>query len=103
MIVSWEDWSIYPSPPPDGGVPSISTSLNFQVVLSANGNVEYRYGSMSGAGAIGATTGAQRAQGSSATTWIDIGPAASPININSGTAPGIQPNTAYFYQLALNR
>lgn len=89
VTVSWENWGVY--------TPADVTELNFQVVIRANGNVEYRYGNMTGTG-----TGASRALGSSATTWIDIGPAASSININSST-PGLAPNSAYLYELSLNR
>ncbi|MBL8920597.1 MAG: lamin tail domain-containing protein [Myxococcaceae bacterium] len=96
VVVSWENWSIWTL------TTGLTTDLNFQVVLRANGDVEYRFGTMTGAGGSGTGTGVLRAAGSSATTWIDIGPAASPININSGV-PGIQSNTAYFYELALNR
>jgi hypothetical protein len=96
VTVSWENWGIYTS------TVGLTTDLNFQVVLRANGNVEYRFGTMTGAGGSGTGTGALRAAGSSATTWIDIGPAASPINVASGV-PGIQSNSAYFYELSLNR
>ena len=94
VIVSWENWAIYTT------TAGLTTSLDFQAILRANGDLEYRYGSMTGGGGSGTTAGSLRAQGSSATTWVDIGPAASPININTAA---IQPNTAYFYQLALNR
>jgi hypothetical protein len=81
VIVSWESWGIF----------GATASIDFQVVLYANGDVEYRYGAL---------TGGVRALGSGATSWIDIGPGASIINVN---APLLVPNTAFFYQLALNR
>jgi hypothetical protein len=81
VYISWENWGFF----------FATGSVDFQVVLYANGDVEYRYGAL---------TGGVRALGSSATTWIDIGPAASAINVNSAA---LTPNSAYFYQLALNR
>ena len=81
MYISWENWGFFLAP----GV------VNVQLVLYANGDVEYRYGAL---------TGGSLALGGEATTWIDIGPAASIINADS---PSLVPNTAYYYQLALNR
>ena len=81
VYLSWENWGFF----------FATGSVDFQVVLYANGDVEYRYGAL---------TGGVRALGSSATTWIDIGPAASAINVNSAA---LSPNSAYFYELALNR
>ncbi|MDP3502237.1 MAG: lamin tail domain-containing protein [Myxococcales bacterium] len=81
VYVSWENWGHFDGP----------ASIDMQAVLYANGDVEYRYGAL---------TGGPLALGSAGTTWIDIGPAASSINVNS---PSLVPNTAFYYQLALNR
>ena len=82
-IISWEDWRCF----------AATQSLNFQVKLFDNGNIEYHYGTMTGA----ATT----TQGSSATSWLEdrFGKSAATININS-IAPGIQPNTGFRYTYA---
>ncbi len=87
-IVSWETWKIW------GTFPGMA--LNFQVKFLANGNIEYHYGAMT---AGTASTGAARAAGSSATTWMDAvtGRAASSYNVNSSTAPGVAPNSAVRY------
>jgi hypothetical protein len=88
VTVSWENWSLFSS--------SNVSDLNFQAILRANGDVEFVFGTMSGAGPSAAD-----ARGLGATTWIDIGPAAAAININS-TTPGITPNTAFRYVLSEN-
>ncbi|MBL8934570.1 MAG: hypothetical protein JNM69_08445 [Archangium sp.] len=83
VVISWENWGFFLA----------AGSINVQLVLFANGDVEFRYGTLGGG---------VRAQGSSATTWIDIGPAASTINVNS-SSPGLVSDSSYFFQLALNR
>ncbi len=93
VTVSWENWAVWTA------TTGFVTDLNFQVVLRVNGEVEFRYGTMSGTGGTGTTAAPNRALGSSATTWIDIGPAAASINVNTPTAPGIAPNSAFLYQL----
>jgi hypothetical protein len=106
VTVSWEHWAVWTSPTSSTITNSIVQDLNFQIVIRANGNVEFRYGTMSGSGArtinssgnVTGSTGAQLAAGSLATSWIDIGPAATALNINSAS-PGIQPNSAFFFEL----
>ncbi|MBX5482868.1 MAG: lamin tail domain-containing protein [Myxococcaceae bacterium] len=82
-IVSWENWKVW----------LYSTQLNFQVVFhEASGDIEFRYGAMTGADA-------DRAHGISATTWLEnaAGTAALVYNVNSATAPGIASNTSIYF------
>ncbi|MBM4780589.1 MAG: hypothetical protein GQE15_23065 [Archangiaceae bacterium] len=86
VTVSWENWSLYAADSTN------TANLNFQVIIRANQEIEFVYGTMTGTGSV-----ATRAIGDSATTWIDLGLVAAPININSAT-PGIQSNTAFVYR-----
>lgn len=80
-VISWQDFRIY----------ATTSSLNFQVKLFDDGAIEFHYGSFSGPSG----SSADRATGSSATSWIERldGSGALPININ--TAGGIQPNSGW--------
>lgn len=89
VTISWERWSFFSASATN------PADLNFQVVLFENGNIEFRYGTMTGTGSM-----AQRALGSEATVWVDIGPAAAPFSIN---APNVVPNSAIRYELTTNR
>ncbi|MFT3837462.1 MAG: lamin tail domain-containing protein [Myxococcaceae bacterium] len=81
-IISWEQWKTYFG----------TTQINFQVKLGPHSAIEYDFGNMSDAGT-------QEDQGISATTWLEhpSGKAAMKINVNSATAPGIQPHTGFVY------
>lgn len=89
VTVSWENWSVWST--------TLATDLSFQVVLRADGDIEFRYGSMTGSGGTAPATGSNRALGSSATTWIDVGSAAQIVNVNS-VVPGIQPNSGFLFE-----
>lgn len=86
VLVSWERLHFFTFGTTSTG------NVNFQVMLRANGDIEFRYGSMTG-------TSATRARGFEATTWIDMGRAANAVNVNSSTNPGISQNTQFFYRL----
>lgn len=85
VTISWENWSFFSANATN------PADLNFQVIIRANQEIEFVFGTMSGTGTV-----ATRATGDSATTWIDLGLVAAPININT---PGIQSNTAFVYRL----
>jgi hypothetical protein len=78
-IISWEG-SIRKNQSAD--------SLNFQVKLFANGNIEYHYATMT-------------EHGSGATTWLEepTGRVASKFNINSATTPGVASISAIRFSL----
>ncbi len=83
-VISWENWRVL-----SGG------ALNFQIVIrEGTGDIEYHYGAMSST-----DTGGARSLGSSATTWLEneAGTAAISYNVNSTSAPGIQPNTGLIF------
>lgn len=88
VTISWENWSFF-----SANATTNTADLNFQVIIRANQEIEFVYGTMTGTGTVAA-----RANGAEATTWIDLGLVAAPININSST-PGIQSNTAFVYRL----
>lgn len=83
-IFSWENWRVYGTANPG--------TMNFQLKIFANGNIEVHYGNI----ASSSMPANPRYVGSSATAWIEslTGLAAAPISIQS-TTPGIQPNTAF--------
>ncbi len=89
-IVSWENWRLMTASTTE------TSSLNFQVKLFANGNVEYHYAGMT------ASLNATISKGSSATSWLELpsGAAAVKVNINSSTAPGIDPNSGWKFSWA---
>jgi hypothetical protein len=81
-LISWESWKVW----------GTTSNLNFQIRISeGTGNVDFLYGSMTSADAGGAV-----ARGSLATTWLEngAGTAALVHNVNSATAPGINPSSA---------
>jgi hypothetical protein len=80
VTISWENWAFF----------GTTGDLNFQVILRRNGDVEFVYGTMTAA-----TAG--RAEGSSATAWIDIGPAAAPVSVQPQTT--VPSNASRFFQL----
>lgn len=82
VTVSWENWNFFTS--------TAAGDLNFQVILRQTGDVEFIFGTMT-------SMVPARAQGSSATSWIDIGPAAAPISIEPQT--NVQPNTSWLFRL----
>lgn len=88
VTVSWEDWSLFSANATN------PASLNFQAVISANGNIEFRYGAMTGTGTVAAA-----AMGAGATIWVDIGAAAAPFSIN---APNVPQNAGILYRSPLN-
>lgn len=96
VLISWENTSFFV------GTLPITTNFNFQVLLSANGDVEFRYGAMSGSGSGAGVTGAQLARGLLTTSWIDMARAAERVNVFSAT-PGISPNTHFYFRMSMAR
>ncbi len=61
--------------------------------LFDSGVIEFHHGAMTPD--PGQTTGADRASGSSATTWIESPTGSDALVVNIETAGGIQPNSGY--------
>ncbi len=87
VLVSWENANVYMSPTTKG----FESDLNFQVLLTATGDIEYRYGTMYSYLPTG-TTGPNYAKGSSATIWLEEPNGAGAILHSKSLTPGIQPN-----------
>lgn len=83
-IISWENWSEYPSSTYTG------MSLNFQIRIKPNGDVEYHYGNNT----AGPGTDADAlAAGSSASVWIEAASAADIFvaRTSDATMPTVNP------------
>ncbi len=89
-LISWENWRVFSS------LATNLSSLNFQLKIhEATGDFEYIFGAMGSTTASGST-------GALATTWFEAadGRSAIKVNVNSATAPGIQPGNAFRFVYA---
>ena len=97
-LISWENmdvWSTASNNP--------FFDLSFQVLLTASGDLEYRFGDMIATG--GNTTTQNFAKGSSATTWLEYPTGEYALRVNANSAgnssnPGITANTRWEFTYA---
>ncbi len=93
LVVQWKNFQFA------SNTAAIPGDLNFEIILRADGNVEYRYGTMTSSGAT-ATTDQARADGSSATIGLQAFDGSRGTLISFNTAyPGGASNRAVSFEL----